>query len=118
MWSGNGPIKTIDSPGYAEALRMAQAEDETLGIRNIYGTRSSKNLFIWLSTVAMVIRFAVWLSVWKLRSQKKNYRLLIMRSSYTIFVSTITWHDIQQLSINLPEFTQIFQLMNWQNNSG
>ena len=42
MWSGNGPIKTIDSPGYAEALRMAQAEDETLGIRNIYGTRSSK----------------------------------------------------------------------------
>ena len=46
MWSGNGPIKTIDSPGYAEALRMAQAEDETLGIRNIYGTRSSKNLFI------------------------------------------------------------------------
>ena len=69
MWSGNGPIKTIDSPGYAEALRMAQAEDETLGIRNIYGTRSSKNLFIWLSTVAMVvIRFAVWLSVWKLRS--------------------------------------------------
>ena len=45
MWSGNGPIKTIDSPGYAEALRMAQAEDETLGIRNIYGTRSSKELF-------------------------------------------------------------------------
>ena len=42
MWSGNGPIKTIDSPGYAEALRLAQQEDATLGIRNIYGTRSSK----------------------------------------------------------------------------
>jgi hypothetical protein len=46
MWSGNGPIKTIDSPGYAEALRMAQAEDETLGIRNIYGTRSSKEITV------------------------------------------------------------------------
>ena len=46
MWSGNGPIKTIDSPGYAEALRMAQAEDETLGIRNIYGTRSSKEIML------------------------------------------------------------------------
>ena len=42
MWSGNGPIKTIDSPGYAEALRLAQEEDALLGIRNIYGTRSSK----------------------------------------------------------------------------
>ena len=31
-------------------------------------------------------------------------------------VSAITWHDIQQLSINLPEFTQFVQLMNWQNN--
>ena len=39
-----------------------------------------------------------------------KYRLIIMRSS----ISAITWDDIQQLSINLPEFTQ---LMNWQNNS-
>ena len=30
------------------------------------------------------------------------------------FISAITWHDIQQLSINLPEFTQFVQLMNWQ----
>ena len=32
-------------------------------------------------------------------------------------ISHITWHDIQQLSINLPEFTQFVQLVNWQNNS-
>ena len=32
-------------------------------------------------------------------------------------MSAITWHDIQQLSMNLPEFTQFVQLMNWQNNS-
>ena len=42
-------------------------------------------------------------------------------SEYTNFnyeiVSAITWHDIQQLSINLPEFIQFVQLMNWQNNS-
>ena len=24
------------------------------------------------------------------------------------FISAITWHDIQQLSINLPEFTQLW----------
>ena len=44
MWSGSGPIKTIGSPGYAEALRLAQQEDAELGLRNIYGTRSSKIL--------------------------------------------------------------------------
>ena len=48
---------------------------------------------------------------------KSLYRLIIMRSSQTFFISAITWHDIQQLSINLPEFTQFVQLMNWQNNS-
>ena len=30
-------------------------------------------------------------------------------------ISAITWHDIQQLSINLPQFTHFFQLMNCQN---
>ena len=30
-------------------------------------------------------------------------------------ISAITWHDIQQLSTNLTEFTQFVQLMNWQN---
>ena len=28
------------------------------------------------------------------------------------FISAITWQDIQQLSINLPEFTRFVQLMN------
>ena len=32
-------------------------------------------------------------------------------------MSVITWHDIQELSINLPEFTQFVQPMNWQNTS-
>ena len=45
-----------------------------------------------------------------------QYRLIIMRSSYKFSISAITWHDIQQLSINLPEFTQFVQLMN-RNNS-
>ena len=45
------------------------------------------------------------------------YRLISMRSLQTFFISAITWHDIQKLSINLPEFTQFVQLMNWQNNS-
>ena len=44
-------------------------------------------------------------------------RLIIMRSSYFFSISAITWHDIQQLSINLPKFAQFVQLMNWQNNS-
>jgi hypothetical protein len=46
-----------------------------------------------------------------------TYRLIIMRLSSTFFISAITWHDIQQLSIDLPEFTQFVQLVNWQNNS-
>ena len=50
-------------------------------------------------------------------SSSLNYRLIIMRSSHTFFIPAITWHDIQQLSINLPEFTKVVQLMNWQNNS-
>ena len=40
-----------------------------------------------------------------------------MRLSYVFSISAITWHDIQQLSTNLPEFTQFVQLMNWQNDS-
>ena len=41
-----------------------------------------------------------------------NYEIVIF-----FFISGITCHDIQQLSINLPEFTQFLQLMNWLNNS-
>ena len=43
-----------------------------------------------------------------------KYRLIIMRSSWTFFISTITWHNIQQLSINLLAFNQLVQLMIWQ----
>ena len=43
-----------------------------------------------------------------------KYRLIIMRSLSTFFKSAISWHDIQQLSMNLPEFTKFVQLMNWQ----
>ena len=32
------------------------------------------------------------------------------------FSHIITWHDIQQLCINLPEITRFVQLMNWQTN--
>ena len=38
------------------------------------------------------------------------YRLMIMRLSETFFISAITWHDIQQFSINLPEFTRLFNI--------
>ena len=53
---------------------------------------------------------------WK-RTNIYMYRLIIMRSSQTFFITAITWHDIQQFSLNLPEFTRFVQLMNWQNNS-
>ena len=48
-----------------------------------------------------------------------HYRLIIMRSFQKFSISAKTWHDIQQLSINLPGFTQFVQhqLMNWQGNS-
>ena len=45
--------------------------------------------------------------------QVDNYEILVN----FFHISHITWHDIQQLSINLPEFTQFVQLMNWKNNS-
>ena len=34
-----------------------------------------------------------------------------------VVISAITWNDIQQLSISLPEFTHFVQLKNWQNYS-
>ena len=40
------------------------------------------------------------------------YRLIIMRLLQKFSISAIACHDIQQLSINLPEFTQFVQLMN------
>ena len=40
------------------------------------------------------------------------YRLIIMRLLQKISMSAIACHDIQQFSINLPEFTQFVQLMN------
>ena len=57
-----------------------------------------------------------WFSVWYVcySDYWVHVRLIIMRS---LFISAITRHDIQQLSINLLEFTQFVQLMNWQNNS-
>ena len=74
MWSGNGPIKTIDSPGYAEALRMAQAEDETLGIRNIYGTRSSKEqYFIHLTKGGFFSESAICFFKYPKKNIPKNY---------------------------------------------
>ena len=44
--------------------------------------------------------------------QVNNYESVVNFS-----ISAITWHDIQQSFINLPEFTLFVQLMNWQNNS-
>ena len=44
--------------------------------------------------------------------QVKNYEMVIN----FFFISAITWHDIQQLSIKLPEFTQFVQFMKRQNN--
>ena len=45
--------------------------------------------------------------------QINNYEIVV----FFPYLSAITWHDIQQLFINLPKFTQFVQLMNWQNNS-
>ena len=52
---------------------------------------------------------------WKIgkKIQVNNYEIVVT----FFFISAITWHDIQQLSINLPGFTQFVQLINWQNNS-
>ena len=44
--------------------------------------------------------------------EDNNYEIVI-----NFFILAITWHDIQQLSMNLPEFIQFVQLMNLQNNS-
>ena len=43
--------------------------------------------------------------------QVNNYEIV-----KTFFISAITWPDIQQLSIYLPEFHCV-QLVNWKNNS-
>ena len=40
-----------------------------------------------------------------------NYEIVVN----FFFISAITWHDIQQLSINLLEFTLFVQLLNCQN---
>jgi hypothetical protein len=47
----------------------------------------------------------------------KFYRLFnIYEIDGIFFVQAINWHVIvQQLSVNLPEFTQLVQLINWQN---
>ena len=47
-----------------------------------------------------------------MNSLKVNDNEIVLKFS----ISDITWHGIQQLSINLPEFTHFGQLMNWQNN--
>ena len=43
----------------------------------------------------------------KCLAQVNNHEIVV-----NFFISAITCHDIQQLSINLPEFTQFVQLMN------
>ena len=77
-----------------------------------YGFKTFMNYWYFYS-FTWFLTYENHLLKWK---KKWQIQINIWDHHKLFFTSAITWHDIQQLSINLPEFTQFVQL-NWQNNS-
>ena len=77
------------------------------------GSNRNQQNKLLLSTVIYNIALLILSAITDMQVQVNNYEIDVN----FFFISAITWHDIQQLSINLPEFTKFFQLMNWRNNT-